>query len=410
MSPDFATAAHEDVWHYLWKESQLPANVDPLDSKLEQAEERKRLAKVFTQGLDRVVGYVLPLRPSPDGAEHGWEGEKWRLRREHLYLIPGDSAMGFRLPLDSLLWSELKDRQFAELPDPLAPRAPLPRRPDIAPAAKPAQPVVAAAGQMTPSTVQFDSVPMAHAAMQTRQAAAGVAVDDPAAWLETNGHGETNGFGSGLPAETERNGEPHDTASPQTFSPPQTSAPLRVGVSSRNTIRTAICIEPREGRLHVFMPPTIRLEDYLALITAVEETAAELWLPVVVEGYLPPNDHRLNNIKVTPDPGVIEVNIQPAHNWDELVSNTSGLYHDARQSRLGTEKFMQDGRHTGTGGGNHVVLGGATPADSPFLRRPDLLRIVAGLLEQPSVALVFVFRHVRRADESIAAGRRGASR
>jgi uncharacterized protein (DUF2126 family) len=137
---------------------------------------------------------------------------------------------------------------------------------------------------------------------------------------------------------------------------------------------TAVCVEPRNGCLHVFMPPMQRLEHALDLIAAIEQTATQLRMPVVVEGYAPPQDGRLEKLLVTPDPGVIEVNIHPSKTWEELVERTGILYEEARLSRLSTEKFMLDGRHTGTGGGNHVTLGAASPEDSPFLRRPDLLR------------------------------------
>lgn len=298
----------EDAWYYLWKERRLPINVDPLKSELANPEERTRLARVFEQGLDHVVGYALPLRSVADR----WESGPWFLRSGHLFLVPGDSPMGFRLPLDSIPWVAESDAPYLPEPDLFAEPKPLPES----------------------LRASQRSLPRAEAGEGDRRPVPG----ESASWIA----------------------------------------------------RTALCVEPRSGRLYVFLPPAPSLENYLELVAAVETVAGALAMPVILEGYRPPQDLRLNHIGVTPDPGVIEVNLHPASTWDELAQITTTLYEEARLSRLGTEKFMLDGRHGGTGGGNHIVLGGPTPADSPFLRRPDLLRsFVAYWHNHPALSFLF---------------------
>lgn len=166
--------------------------------------------------------------------------------------------------------------------------------------------------------------------------------------------------------------------------------PPATNQSAAHQVRTALCVEPRDGRLNVFFPPINESADYLELVEAVEQTAQDLGTPVRIEGYKPPSDPRLNSFSVTPDPGVIEVNIHPSKEWDELVSKTDTLYEEARQIGLSTEKFMQDGRHHGTGGGNHIVVGGESPLESPFLRRPDMVKsLVTFFNNHPSLSYFF---------------------
>lgn len=320
LSPGFAIPAYEDVWHYLMEEQKLPVNVDPLQKNLKDPEQRRALARLLDRGLGEATGYVLPLKavapPAPrrSGPRKAlWISGPWPLKRGRLYLLPGDSPMGYRLPLTSLPWVAPEDVELEPERDPLEARGPL-------------------------------------------------------------------GPSGRRPRES------GDSDRPQL----SIAGSWAVGESARDTLRTALCVEVREGRLHVFMPPQFYLEDYLELVGLVEETAAELRTPLWVEGYPPAYDPRLQSFKVTPDPGVIEVNIHPAKNWNELVTNTHVLYEEARQSRLATEKFMLDGRHTGTGGGNHVTLGGATPADSPMLRRPDLLKsLITYWLNHPALSYLF---------------------
>jgi uncharacterized protein (DUF2126 family)/transglutaminase-like putative cysteine protease len=155
-------------------------------------------------------------------------------------------------------------------------------------------------------------------------------------------------------------------------------------------IRPALCVQAREGRLHVFLPYASKLADYLDLVASVEDTCEYLRQPVWIEGYAPPSDPRLRSFSVTPDPGVLEINLPPASNWEELKEINTVVFEEARRNRLTAEKFAYDGGHIATGGGSHIVVGGATVLDSPFLRRPDLLRSMLSFWQNhPSLSYLF---------------------
>lgn len=316
IDADYAQPGYEDGLYYLWKEGTLPNNVDVLDAKLDDTLERDRLRRLFEQGLSKIIGYALPI--AWNTSDKQWQSSAWGFRRKHMFLLPGDSPMGLRLPLDSLKWEKPKERQQVHPVDPFADKDHLP-------------------GDVSERYSHFEAT-ASHSASIREQS------------LKDNKPGK-----------------------------------------KRNCfVRTALCVEPRNGQLHIFFPPLEDINQWLTLVQAIEAVAQASKQAVVLEGYPPPNDERLQKLSVTPDPGVIEVNIHPAESWQQMVETTETLYEEARQARLGTEKFMLDGRHTGTGGGNHVTLGGSSPADSPMLRNPQVL---ASLLRywqnHPSLSYLF---------------------
>ncbi len=185
--------------------------------------------------------------------------------------------------------------------------------------------------------------------------------------------------------------DPMDRSQPMVFVSNMRAAPVRRSqVVQGRVVHTALCVEARTGVVHVFLPPLPSMEGWLMLIACIEQAAERSGVPVVIEGYEPPKDNRIVRFSVTPDPGVIEANVQPASSWPELKHVITNLYEQARLARLGTEKFLVDGRHTGTGGGNHVTLGGLTPPDSPLLRRPQLLRSLINFWQHhPGLSYMF---------------------
>ncbi|HVU98726.1 MAG TPA: transglutaminase family protein [Puia sp.] len=288
VSQENVSAAYEDAFYTAWAQRKMPINSDEKIANWKDP-----------------AGFTLPLKW--DYHQNKWKSAKWILRQELLFLLPGNSPIGLRLPLDSL---------------PLLAKEYEPQK--VEPSLFEELPVLADYQRSVTTRYNQPSTP----------------------WPQTN----------------------HLT----------------------ETIKTTLCVEAREGMLYVFLPPMDYLEHYLDALASIETTAEKLQIPVRIEGYEPPRDYRLERLVVSPDPGVIEVNIHPANNWKELTQTIGTLYEQAFLSRLGTEKFMLDGRHTGTGGGNHITIGAAKPADSPLLRRPDLLRsLITYWQHHPGLSYLF---------------------
>ena len=295
--------AFEDPIYYIMKEAELPLDIDPLKYDLKDPLERKTLVEKLTQGLNSEVGYVLPL----NSEVKKWISSKWEFRRNHLFLSAGNSPLGLRLPLESLI-------------------------------VKPA--------------VEIEKS------------------------FETDLFADAPELGDYI-KDVKKRAKKINSKTTTKF-------------SSNTFVRTAISSEIRDDKLCIFLPPIEDTEVFLDLIASIEQTAEMLNLAVIIEGYEPPHDLRTDRIKVTPDPGVIEVNIQPTSSWKELSDNLLALYEDARLCRLGIEKFMIDGRHTGTGGGNHVTIGAMKPSDSPLLRNPQLLRsLITFWQHHPGLSYLF---------------------
>ena len=186
-----------------------------------------------------------------------------------------------------------------------------------------------------------------------------------------------------------------DLASVGSALPAEPAPAQAVVVDAAGAPPTAIVAEVRDGLLYIFLPPTEALEHFVDLIARIEAAAAAADCPVVIEGYGPPPDARLRSTTITPDPGVIEVNVAPTASFAEQHQQLEILYEEARMARLSTESFDIDGTHGGTGGGNHITLGGVTPADSPLLRRPDLLvSLLTYWQRHPSLSYLFAGRFV----------------
>jgi uncharacterized protein (DUF2126 family) len=297
-------AAYEDPWHIIKDEASMPVEIDVKSASLDDPEERKRLARILTRGATSIAGWVIPIAPSPDGT--GWITDRWRFRRGELYLLPGDSPIGLRLPLSSL--------------GPAPPPLPVDEPPVVPPDPRREAELEAAAEK------------------QAKEIVRGVA--------------SGAGAGAGL--------------------------------------RTALCIEERDGSIWVFLPPLPSFARFCQLISTIDATREETGLDVRLEGYPPPSSPDAYRFSVTPDPGVLEVNVPPSASMRAYHDLIDQVFDAALHAGLHAEKYLLDGRMSGTGGGNHITLGGPSPLASPFLRRPDLLASLLTFVQHhPSLSYMF---------------------
>ena len=290
--------AHEDPWILLKEDAALPVGIDAKHATLDDSAERQRLARTLARGVGAAVGWVLPL---VDGGTR-WQTESWTFRRGALFLLPGDSPVGLRLPLGAL-----------PKPKPRVPAEPALVPPD----------------------------PRREAELAQRK-------------------------------QLHR------------------AAPVAAAGALTTDVRTALCVEARNGVLWAFVPPQEDFDAFCRLVRAIDETRIETGLEASLEGYAPPRSDGQLRIAVTPDPGVLEVNLPPCSSMREYEALVMLVFDAALRSGLHAEKYLTDGRMAGSGGGHHLTFGGAEVLASPFLRRPDLLAsLVTFTQHHPSLSYLF---------------------
>ncbi|MGI9212205.1 MAG: transglutaminase family protein, partial [Methylococcaceae bacterium] len=293
LSPDSLMPAHEDPLHELWRNRQTLQFHPPAEA-LSDADARKQLADRLSETRCDPVAYVLPLRWEPLAGR--WQSGQWTFRRGALYLVPGDSAPGYRLPLGGL---PVDDGQES---------------------------------LRNPERCSFEPRPLLPGVHGELSARLTTLLNEPLLDLADDDH-------------------------------PQGPIP-----------RTALSFRIRQGRIWIFIPPLTHLEHYLELITALEAAAVKREIPIMLEGYPPPEDPRLGRFSLEPDAAVLKLTLPMTRDWNLSQAALTQAYAEAARLGLHGIHSRNTGTRMGPGGSTDLVLGGEEPADSPFLFRPQLLR------------------------------------
>jgi len=330
-------AAYEDPWEILRVESSLPVGVDPSAPAADAAEDRRRLGAILERGAASVAGWVLPVTK----AATGWRTERWKLRRDRLFLLYGDSPVGLRLPLTSITGAPPPD--WAEALD-----APDPRRDE-------------------PDEAETSLTPQQRQALRLLELSRLALADQ---------------------VREDKRGNP--AVLDDSAARPADAAAVQRPVEPLPGIRTALALEPRDGQLWVFLPPVARFSEFCELIGAIDRARVAVGVAVHLEGYGPPPAPDRVRFAVTPDPGVLEVNLPPVASCAEATALHHTVFEAALASGLTAERYLLDGRAAGSGGGNHITIGGPVPERSPWLRDPGLLAsLITFAQHHPSLSYLF---------------------
>ncbi|MBX3271016.1 MAG: transglutaminase family protein [Sandaracinaceae bacterium] len=164
-----------------------------------------------------------------------------------------------------------------------------------------------------------------------------------------------------------------------------------------------VALGSEDGHVALELPAFESVDLFVGFLGVVAAAARALPLDaLILRGYPPPVDDRVAFTTVTPDPGVVEVNMAPCRSATELHHASRAIHAAAAAAELSPARRQYNGEVTDSGGGGHLTFGGPRPEASPFFAHPHLLpRLVAYLSRHPSLSYFFAGRAVGGSGQAV---------